>query len=93
MFGIGGRKIIMPPERIEYDFDKPGTYVIRVFGFIDQSWSERFSGMRINTESQGDQGLITTLAGSLPDQAALSGVLETLYDSHFKLLSVETLKY
>ena len=48
--------------------------------------------MRINTESQGDQGLITTLAGSVPDQAALSGVLETLYDSHFKLLSVEILK-
>ena len=48
--------------------------------------------MRITTESQGDQGPVTALIGSMPEQAALSGVLETLYDSQFTLLSVEMLK-
>jgi hypothetical protein len=34
---------------------------------------------------------VTVLAGHLADQAALSGVLNTLYDLHLPLLSVENL--
>ena len=48
--------------------------------------------MRITTESRGDQEPVTTLIGSVPDQAALSGVLETLYESHLMLLAVEMLE-
>ncbi|MGD8269482.1 MAG: hypothetical protein PVH69_04860, partial [Desulfobacterales bacterium] len=68
------------------------TYSIRVLGFVDESWSERLAGMRISTVSVEDKGPVTTLVGSVVDQAALSGVLETLYESHLTLLSVEMLE-
>jgi hypothetical protein len=48
--------------------------------------------MRISTVSVEDKGPVTTLVGSVVDQAALSGVLETLYESHLTLLSVEMLE-
>lgn len=75
--------------RREYAFDRPGIYSIRVLGFLDESWSDRFGGMRITTDSRGDQGPVATLVGLLPDQAALSGVLESLYERHLTLMSLE----
>jgi hypothetical protein len=36
---------------------------------------------------------VTVLEGWLPDQAALAGVLNTLYELHLPLLSVEILSY
>jgi hypothetical protein len=74
-----------------YTFDRPGMYCIRVHGTIDASWSERLAGMHITTRNRGGAGPVTTLAGMVPDQAALAGVLETLYEGHFTLLSVEML--
>jgi hypothetical protein len=75
-----------------YPFDRSGIYCIRVHGSISESWSERLAGMRISTENPDGQGPVTTLVGSVPDQAALSGVLETLYERHHTLLSVELLE-
>lgn len=48
--------------------------------------------MRIRTENQSDKGPVTTLVGSVPDQAALFGVVKALYDLHLTLLSVEMLE-
>jgi len=79
-------------EENKYAFDRPGIYSIRVLGFVDESWSDRLAGMRISTVSLDDKGPVTTLVGSVVDQAALSGVLETLYESHLTLLSVEMLE-
>jgi hypothetical protein len=48
--------------------------------------------MTITTAEQGDETWVTTLVGQLLDQAALLGVLNTLYDYyHAPLLSVEFL--
>jgi hypothetical protein len=69
----------------------PAKYRIRVKGVLDQSWSGRLGGMTITT-NQEDESLVTTLTGRLLDQAALLGVLNTLYDYyHAPLLSVEFL--
>ncbi len=73
--------------------DTPATYRIRVQGRMDQSWSEQLSGMSI-THTQADTSdklSVTILIGHLKDQAALSGVLNTLYELHLPLLSVENL--
>jgi hypothetical protein len=43
------------------------------------------------TASQGSQGQVTMLVGTLRDQAELSGVLNTIYELHLTLLSVEFL--
>ena len=70
----------------------PATYRIKVQGWLDESKSEFLGGMTITTSSQGDEGVMTTLVGRLRDQAELSGVLNTLYEFHLPILSVEFLK-
>ena len=68
------------------------TYRIKVQGYLDESRSDFLSGMTITTSSQGDEGMMTTLVGRLRDQAELSGVLNTLYEFHLPILSVECLR-
>ena len=67
----------------------PATYRIRVQGHIGSNWSDRFGGMTVRREITADELKITVLEGLLPDQAALSGVLNTIYDLHLPLLNVE----
>ncbi len=68
---------------------KPAVYRIRVQGKLDNNWSERLAGMTITVDSQENGRPVTTLEGLLTDQAALSGILNTLYDLHMPVLSVE----
>ena len=81
-----------PESRKRYAFDRPGNYRIRVLGFLDESWSERLGGLRISACSLKDQeGPGTELVGQVRDQAKLAGVLNSLYELHLTLLSVEHL--
>ena len=70
----------------------PATYCIEVDGNLDESWSDRLGGMRITTRKRKDQSAVTTLIGPLRDQAELSGVLNSLYEMHFPILSVKVLE-
>jgi len=80
-----------PESRKSIMFNRPGKYRIRVHGFLDKSWSERLGGLRISTSSLNDQGTVTTLVGQVRDQAELAGILDTIYELHLSLLSVEYL--
>ena len=80
-----------PESRKSFTFDRPGKYRIRVQGFLDESWSQRLGGMSITKRKRGDHKQVTTLVGIMVDQAALAGVLNTLYELHLTLLSVEYL--
>ena len=51
---------------------------------MPESWLDRLGGLRIATVANGK----TTLEGQMPDQAALNGVLDTLYGLHLPLLEV-----
>lgn len=51
---------------------------------IPASWHDRLGGMRITFVAPGE----TTLEGRLADQAALKGVLDTLYGLYLPLLKV-----
>jgi len=65
-------------------------YRIRVIGVLDAAWSDQLGGLAITRERHAPNGrAITTLRGRLLDQAALYGVLNTLYDLRLPLLSVE----
>jgi hypothetical protein len=66
---------------------KPATYRILVQGCLDKRWSDRLGGLKIEVFSPIKDAHITELYGELPDQAALLGVLNTLYDLHFPLIS------
>jgi len=70
------------------DMDKPAVYQIKVRGEIDSVWSERLGGMQITVEPSD----IVTLVGRLADQAALAGVLDTLYELHLPVLEVKQLE-
>lgn len=49
-------------------------------------WSQTFSGLDVTAEPDGT----TLLAGELPDQAALHGLLAAVRDLGLSLVSVET---
>ena len=73
-------------------FDTPAVYRIGVQGFLDKSWSDRMNGVGIREQELPDEAPVTMLIGHFIDQAALAGVLSTLYDLGFPLLTVELLE-
>jgi hypothetical protein len=70
----------------------PAVYSIQVIGQLDKSWSNRLGGLTITSTILDDQQAITSLQGTLFDQAALFGVLMALYDLRLPLLSVQCLR-
>ncbi len=70
-------------------FDQPSKYQIMVVGHIDPSWSDRLEGMEVRPSGNGGGTTITLLEGELPDQAALVGLLNNLYQMHFVVLAVQ----
>lgn len=69
-----------------------GNYEIHIRGYLDERWSDRLGGMTISPMENETGVTITTLIGQLPDQAALFGVLNALYDMRLPVLSVECLE-
>jgi hypothetical protein len=66
------------------DYDKPGHYEFRIKGHLDDRWTDRFIGLTITLEANGN----TLLAGPVVDQAALHGWLRKLRDLGLPLVSV-----
>ena len=62
----------------------PEYYEIKIKGQLDQRWSDWFAGLQL-TYLEDDE---TLLSGSLPDQAALHGLLERIRDLNLTLVSV-----
>jgi hypothetical protein len=83
--------MLQPESKKSFTFDRPGKYRICVQGYLDETWSERLGGLRITTSTRGDQKPVTTLVGQVRDQAELAGILNSLYQRHLTLLSVEHL--
>jgi hypothetical protein len=77
--------------RSSYVFDTPASYRVRVLGPLDKRRSEYLCGMRISCARRQGGAIVTTLTGELVDQAALVGVLNSLYDMGYPLLKVERL--
>ena len=61
-------------------------YQIRVAGHLDPSWQEWFEGFELKHDASGT----TLLIGTLPDQAALYGVLLKLIRLGLTLLSLDS---
>jgi hypothetical protein len=79
------------PSKYPIYFDRPATYQISVQGRIDSNMSDLMGGMTISQASVDADPPITTLLGELSDQAALAGVLNTIYELHLPVLLVKRL--
>jgi hypothetical protein len=69
----------------------PATYRVRVQGYLDESYSDQLGGVTITTIHEENEAPVTTLQGRMLDQAALAGVLDSLYSLRLPILSVECL--
>jgi len=70
-------------------FTSLAAYQIFIKGFLDESWSDRLNGMTIG-HLNSDAGLpVTKLCGKVQDQAELLGVLNSIYEMHLPLISLE----
>jgi len=72
-------------------FDQPATYQICVQGRIDPTMSDLLGGMTISPDTVEADHTVTSLCGELSDQAALAGVMNTLYEMHLTIISVKRL--
>lgn len=72
-------------------YNEPGIYRIRVAGVLDVAYSDRLGGLAISAAeaTEKDAVPVAELSGWLADQAALFGVLNTLYDNRYPVLYVE----
>ena len=68
---------------------EPAMYRIRILGRLDKKRSAYYGGMTIEHESDPHHGSMTILTGRLADQCALIGVLNSLHDIGYPILSVE----
>jgi len=71
-----------------YQIDRAAQYQIRVEGSIHPAGADWLEGFSVSVSANPT---ITTLTGQLADQAALHGLLQTLYSLGLPLLNVERL--
>lgn len=75
-------------------FTTPGCYRIEVEGVLPKGWFDRLGEMQVLTtpqeiSSQEAKDVVTIMQGKVSDQADLSGILNSLYELHLPLLSVQ----
>jgi hypothetical protein len=68
---------------------EPALYQICIVGYLDTSWSNYCGGMLIKQVKDTKFNAMTILAGRLIDQSALIGVLNSLHDIGYPIISVE----
>jgi len=70
------------------EFGGSATYRIVVQGTVSEDWHRRLGGMEVTVSSRESDKPRTILQGRLRDQAALRGLLDTLYALHLPILEV-----
>jgi hypothetical protein len=68
--------------------NQPAAYRIQVQGRLPEHWPDFFGHLQVEVESDSGE-TITTLAGTVIDQAALHGILQALYALGLPVLSVQ----
>jgi hypothetical protein len=69
--------------------DDPGhfLYEIRVDGLLDERWSQWLNGLSLRPEQNE-----TVLTAAVPDQAALRGLLNRIWDLNLEVISLSRLR-
>ena len=79
----------MAKDRQKLAAHQPAYYRIRVQGALDESYCDLSGGMKVRVEYELAKHPVTTLTGQLLDQAALMGILNSLYNRRLPFLLVE----
>ncbi len=74
----------------EIDFKKKAIYKIIVKGSVNNELSNSLLGMQIYKDRINKTE--SSIVGVISDQAALSGILNTLYEKHLTVISVNMLE-
>lgn len=72
-------------NQFHLEFTKPAKYKIVVMGKVSLAVLDSLYGLQ--PENDGND-ISTALIGVIPDQSALSGILNTLYNYHIPVISV-----
>jgi len=67
--------------------DTKNMYQIKIKGHLKEKWIEWFNGMILEMTVSDQGGGYTTLLMQVPDQAALRGVLNKIWDLNLSLIS------
>ena len=68
-------------------FSGPSAYQITVLGRLDDLTLQNLGEMKVTFTQSGEKQL-STLTGDVMDQVALSGILNTLIDHRYSVISV-----
>jgi len=66
---------------------QPANYCIRIAGRVNDGWSDFMSNLEQSFDQENGV-TVTTITGTVTDQAALHGMLEHIRDLNLTLLSV-----
>ena len=69
-------------------YDRPAVYQITVPCSVNVSWSDWFNGMILEMTTTNQDSGHTTMLMNVPDQAALRGILNKMWDLNLSLISV-----
>jgi hypothetical protein len=70
------------------NFQGSATYQITVKGKVDAKFMNRLNNLSVS-HTETDDRTLTTLTGIIPDQAALNGLLNILYDHQYSVISLQ----
>ena len=68
------------------------VYQVVVDGKLDERWSGWFGGLAVTVTVASDGSPVTRLTASVPDQAALRGILSKLWDLNLSVRSVSRIE-
>ena len=69
-------------------FSEPAVYQIMVQGNLSPDWPDRLRGMDVEVKYGKDRHPVSILTGKISDQAALAGILKSLYEAHLPVINV-----
>lgn len=64
------------------------TYTIIIQGHLKGKWADWLNGMVVHIEIREDPAIHTTIVVCVPDQSALRGILNKLWDLNLTLIAV-----
>ena len=79
------------PRNSALCMERPATYRITVRGRLSAQWRGGLEDLNCTEEELPGGTNNTVLVGRLSDQASLSGLLNSLYEFHLPIVSVECL--